>query len=958
MESVPFLKEIASLILQPGVYNLQETCIVFPNKRARLYLGKYIGELTDKPVWAPRYLTISELMEKASGYLYADRLTLLFELYKVYREVSGSGESFDTFYPYCETLLADFDEIDKYLVDAADLFGNLAGLKSIEGRFNYLTPDQIDLVRKFWNTFDPENISEGQKTFLSLWELLPAVYHGLRNRLHGQKLAYEGMAYRKAIDNIPDFASITGFDYTKFLFVGFNALNTCEEKLFRHLRNLGLAEFFWDYDTWYTNNDVHEAGFFIRNNLKNFPANKAVNHENLLSSSKRVFFVPVSSNTGQAAMLPQIFDSLGISGEKNKENTALVLADENLLLPVLYAIPGCVTEVNVTMGYPLAGSSVFNLVDSLYELARNLKTDQEGKSTWYFKDVLAILNNPLLKTRYNDLPDAIMQKVIEHNLVYLQKEEIFPDPENDFIFSGLLSAETTGRYLADIIASVMRQMTSQTGNHGSADPVQLEVLFQVYTFITRLNDLLTSYSIAPGTDTLFRLVRKMMRTMHLPFSGEPLAGLQVLGLLETRTIDFDNVILLSANEGILPRTSDASSFIPYNIRAGFGLPTPEHYDSISAYYFYRLIQRAKNIALVYDSSSGGLHTGERSRFLHQISYEMPLKVTEIFPHATIARIPVKPIVIQKTGDVLSVLNSYLVKDGKLLSPSAINEFLNCPLKFCFHHLLDLPQPVEVAEEIDARLLGNLLHKAMKILYSGFGTKLVTREMLEALMKEGDSIDLALDKAFNEELFGISGEEEPRKIEGYNLIIRQVIRTYIHQLVRTEVESEPFSIVSLEARYKATFGLSVDGGPVELQVGGIIDRIDLRQGNIVIIDYKTGAVKNSFATIGSLFSSDDRLRNDAVFQVLLYAHIYDQLYPGNNVVPGLYFIRGSHSGDFSYLIKHTAKKETVNSYASVKQEFELLLQHHLSRMFSTKETFNQTQNLKVCGYCAYAAICRR
>ncbi|MBN1791242.1 MAG: PD-(D/E)XK nuclease family protein [Bacteroidales bacterium] len=957
MKSVPFLKEIAALLLQPEVYNLQETCVVFPNKRARLYLGKYIGELTDKPVWAPQYLTISELMEKASGYLYADRLTLLFELYRVYIEVSGSGESFDTFYPYSETLLADFDEIDKYLVDAADLFGNLAGLKSIEGRFNYLTPEQIELIRKFWNTFDPENISDGQKTFLSLWELLPDVYQGLRNRLHGEKLAYEGMAYRKAVESISDFVNTTGFDYRKYLFVGFNALNTCEEKLFRHLKNLGLAEFFWDYDSWYTNNDIHEAGFFIRNNLKNFPSPRSINPENLLDSDKRVFFVPVSSNTGQAAMLPRIFDTLGIAGEKDKD-TALVLADENLLLPVLYAIPGYVKDVNVTMGYPLAGSLVFNLVDSLYELVRNSKTDQQGDTLWYYKDVLAVLNNPLLKSGYNELAESIRQKVLDHNLVYLQKKDLFPDTDHDIIFSGLLSSAGVESYLTEVIASVMRQMASQDKDQGSADPVQLEILFQVYTFLTRLDDLLTSHDIHPGMDTLFRLIRKMMRTMHLPFSGEPLAGLQVLGLLETRTLDFDNVILLSANEGILPRISNASSFIPYNIRAGFSMPTPEHYDAISAYHFYRLIQRAKNIALVYDSSSGGLHTGERSRFLHQIAYEMTLKVTEIFPQATIARIPVKPIVMHKTGAVAAALQGYLGKDGKLLSPSAINEFLNCPLKFCFHHLLDLPQPTEVAEEVDARLLGNLLHKAMKILYSGFGTKPVTRELLEASLKEERSIDMALDKAFQEELFGISEGTGLRKVEGYNLIIRQVIRTYIHQLVRAEMESEPFSIIGLEERYKTAFHLSVDGSPVELQIGGIIDRIDLRQGSTFIIDYKTGTVKNSFTTIESLFNSEDRLRNDAVFQVLLYAHMYDELYPGNNIVPGLYFIRASHSGDFSCLIKHTARKETLNSYASVKQEFEPLLRQNLIRMFSSGEPFTQTQNLKVCGYCAYAAICRR
>lgn len=958
MESIPFLKEIASMLLQPGAYNLPETCVVFPNKRARLYLGKYLGELTDKPIWAPRYLTISELMEKASGYLYADRMTLLFESYKVYSEVSGSLESFDSYYPYSETLLADFDEIDKYLVNATDIFGNLAGLKSIDGRFNYLTEDQIALIQRFWNTFDPENISEGQKTFLSIWEVLPVMYHELRNRLHRQNLAYEGMAYRRAIEKFSDIREITGLDYQKYLFVGFNALNACEEKLFRYLKNLDRAEFFWDYDTWYTNNDIHEAGFFIRKNLRNFPQIKPVNHENLLVNNKRIHFVPVSSNTGQAGALSFIFNTLGITNEQDKEHTALVLADENLLIPVLYAIPGDVTEVNVTMGYPLAGSAVYNLVDSLYELLRNSKQGLQGKTAWYFKDVLTVLGNPLLKSYYKHLSEDIRQKIIDQNLVYLQKTDLFQDHPKDLIFKERSGAENTCQYLLEIIAAILKQRALQNEGSGSSDQVQLEILYQVYIFLTRLQDLLSSQSFFPDTDTMFRLIRKMMRTMHLPFSGEPLAGLQVLGLLETRTLDFDHIILLSANEGILPRASDIPSYIPYSLRAGFNLPTPEHYDSIYAYYFYRLIQRAKNVALVYDCSTGGLRTGERSRFLHQIFYEMPLPVTEIIPAASIAQIPVKPIIIEKTGDVATALARYTGKEGKLLSPSAFNEFLNCPLKFYHHHIVGLPQPDEVAEEIDARMFGNLLHKAMRIIFTPLGQSLVTREKLEPLLKEGHFIDMALDKAFSEELFGNVESKGHRKIEGYNLIVRQVIRTYIRQLILAELETGPFSIKGLEEKHVASISLTVDGRLIELQVGGIIDRIDLRQDSIIIIDYKTGSVKSSFTNIESLFNAGEQLRNEAVFQVLLYAHVYEMLHPGNTVVPGLYFVRASHSGDFSYTLYQGTRKEAITSYTAVKQEFEPLLHQHLARLFNSQEPFTQTANLKVCAFCAYAGICRR
>jgi hypothetical protein len=958
MRSTPFLKEIASILLQPGAYDLPATCVVFPNKRARLYLSKYIGELTDKPVWAPRYLTISELMEKISGYLFVDKLTLLFELFDVYTKTTGSNENFDSFYPYSETLLADFDEIDKYMVNASDLFGNLAGLKSIDGRFNYLSDDQIALIRRFWSTFNPERISEGQEVFISLWEALPVVYHELKSRLQNRKMAYEGMAYRQAIENIGDGNELNIPEFQKFLFVGFNALNTCEEKLFMYLKNLNRAEFFWDYDNWYANNDIHEAGFFIRKNLRNFPQTKPVNHENLVTNNKSVLFIPVSSNSGQAGILPQVFNRFGIHNSNNVEHTALVLADENLLISTLYAIPGYISGVNITMGYPLAGSSVFNLIDCLYELIRNSRNGGAGKTMWYFRDVLAIMGNPMLKTCYPDKGEHVRQKVILHNMVYLKEEDILHEQSEDLIFNDRLQKENVCQYLLNITANIISQLPALDEKSGSPDPVHLETLFQVYTFLTRLKDTLALQSFVPGTDILFKLIRKMMRSMHIPFSGEPLAGLQILGILETRTLDFENVILLSANEGILPKSADTPSFIPYNLRAGFGLPTPEHHDSIYAYYFYRLIQRAQNIALVYDSSSGGLRTGERSRFLHQLYYETSLPVTEIIFESSIAQLPVKPIIIEKTYDVAIALGYYTGNEGKLLSPSAINEFLSCPLKFYFHHIAGLPQPDEVTEEIDARMFGNLLHSALKLIYSGFNQSLITRERLEVALKDEGVIDAALDKAFSEALFGDTAGTGNRKPEGFNLIVRQVIHTYIRQFIRTELDSCPFNIVSLEERYMITIPVTGHENISDINIGGIIDRIDIQDGKTRILDYKTGAVKNSFTNVESLFDAGEKIRNDAAFQVLLYAFVYDKLNPGNIIVPGLYFLRNSHTEDFSCSLRFGSKKEALSNFTVVQQEFEALLQKNLSRLFDFREPFTQTANLQVCQYCSYAAICRR
>jgi CRISPR/Cas system-associated exonuclease Cas4 (RecB family) len=955
MPSLPFLKEIASVLLRPDEYNLPETCVVFPNKRARLYLSKYMGELTDKPVWAPRYTTINELMESLSGYKYADKLTILFELFEIYRKATQSSENFENFYTYADPLLSDFDEIDKYLADARDLFSNLEGLKAIEGKFSYLSDEQVAAIRQFWNTFDPDHTSEGQRTFISLWNVLPEMYTRLRERLSIAGLAYEGMAYRKVAEDIRNNNKIEGLDAGKYLFVGFNALNKCEESLFRHLKNSHKAEFYWDYDSWYTQNEIHEAGSFIRKNLRDFPQTKPVNHDNFSSGTKNIWFLPVPSNTGQAGALSYIFEKLDIQ-QTSTSHTALVLADENLLIPVLYAIPETITNLNITMGYPIMGSVVFSLVDSLYELERNKRSDAEGISAYYYHDVVSILGNPLLKSIYGEHIQRVRQLIIRSNLVYLSRKQILGDKSQDIVFYPGTVKNNACQYLAEVFEFLIRSLAA-TENKQEADPVQMEILFQVYTYLIRLNDILANYSFEPGYETLFRLIRRMLKTLHIPFNGEPLAGLQLLGILETRTLDFDNVIILSMNEGVLPRSSAIPSFIPQNLRFGFGLPTPDHQDSIYAYYFYRLIQRASHVVLAYDSSTGGLRTGERSRFMHQLYYELPGVVKEINPAYPVTLLHADPIIVEKKGEVARILMLFSEEGGKILSPSALNEFLNCPLRFYFHHIAGLPQPEEVTEDIDARIFGNLLHKAMQILYGSFGSSLIVKEQLENILKKDDLLNDSLEKAFYEVLFG-NDESTARKIEGYNLIVRQIIRSYMRNIVSTDAEASAFSIAHLEKHVETTVSVDMGMNPISLKLGGTIDRVDLIEGRFRIVDYKTGMVKNSFGTVLSLFEGNDNLRNDAVFQVLLYAMIYQKLRPDAIIVPALCFVRGSHSENFSYHIQYGEKKKKLEDYREVKTEFEELIQFHLARLFNLDEPFTHTDNVKICENCPYAVICRK
>jgi CRISPR/Cas system-associated exonuclease Cas4 (RecB family) len=586
----------------------------------------------------------------------------------------------------------------------------------------------------------------------------------------------------------------------------------------------------------------------------------------------------------------------------------------------------------------------------------NILTPGAGLA-YYYKDVLSILGNPLLRTIYGEHIQRVRNLITKSNLVYLTVKEILDGKSDDILFHTGSVKENACNYLADVFEFLIRKLAAPE-NEVRTDPVQMEILFQVYTYLTRLKDILANYTFEPGYETLFRLIRRMLKTLHIPFNGEPLAGLQLLGILETRTLDFDNVIILSMNEGILPRSSAIPSFIPQNLRFGFGLPTPDHQDSIYAYYFYRLIQRASNVVLIYDSSTGGLRTGERSRFMHQLYYELPGAVKEINPSFPVTLLRPPPIIVEKKGEIAEALLLYAEGGKKTLSPSALNEFLNCSLRFYFHHIAGLPQPEEVTEDIDARIFGNLLHKAMQILYTRFGSSLLTKDQLVGLLKKEDLINDALDRSFHEVLFGNGEGSSSRQIEGFNLIIRQIIKSYIHNLVSMDAAGGAFIIADLEKHVETTVPVDTADNLLSVRIGGTIDRIDLYEGQFRILDYKTGMVKNSFGTVSSLFDNGEKLRNDAVFQVLLYAMIYHKLNPGGSIIPALCFVRGSHADNFSYSIQYGEKKKKLEEYREVKTEFEELIQLHLERLFNLNEPFVQTENTKICENCPYAVICRK
>jgi CRISPR/Cas system-associated exonuclease Cas4 (RecB family) len=957
-----FLQDIARHVYSEHKDVLSDICIVFPNKRARLYFNKYLSQLTEKSLWAPGYYTINELMEKLSGLQIADPLALVFELYAAFREVTKSQEKFDDFYFYIEIMLSDFDDIDKYLIDPKDIFKNLANIKNIESYFNYLTGEQIEVIRRFWNTFDAENISEDQKSFLSLWDSMYNIYMSFNNRLRNRKLAYEGMAYKEVIDKI-NRNTLEEPDTRKYIIIGFNALNICERQFFRHLRNTGKGEFYWDYDKYYTDNNIHEAGYFLRDNIKEFPPPSGLlSHDNISKKEKNISFISVPSNIGQAKVIPQCLKKAGELSNIDLNKSVIVLADENLLLPVLNSLPEEIEEINVSMGYPFKETPVYALIEKLADINHNARKGKDGKIRFYHKDVIALLKLPVFKNIMKDEADALIKAITGKNKVLISKDELHKNEILYSIFQDIDNPLTIPAYILKILKSFIDIHKQNISETDMAARVEIDFIYHAYTYIQRFNEIIKNTDIEFTASTLFRLLEGILRNLSIPFSGEPLAGIQVMGILETRTLDFDNIILLSMNEDIYPKSAGIPSFIPVSLRYGFNLQVPEHQDAIYAYYFYRLIQRARNIFLVYNTRTDGLSTGERSRFLHQLYYEPAFNVNEESYTYDISPFIKKPVIATKKAIDSNMMRGYISQHSPLcLTPSALNTYLDCPLRFYFRYIAELKEPEEITENIDPAIFGSILHKAVNIMYKPYVNEHVNENTINKIIENKNIYESAINEAFIIEYF--RGQDKNSKIDitGRNLIIKEVIKKYVSRILEIDKTYCPFRIIDLEKHYEAYIPVVIGNKNVRLRIGGTIDRIDEKEEKIRIVDYKTGKVESSFNSIDSLFDHTDPARNSAAFQALMYSMIY-MLNEGDvTIVPSLYRMRDTFDKDFDYrlILKKDGKDvNPVNDFRLLSEEFSQRLQQSVSEIYNDKKEFTQTDDLKVCKFCPYAGICHR
>jgi CRISPR/Cas system-associated exonuclease Cas4 (RecB family) len=944
----PFLKQVADYLYTNHKAELSEYCLVFPGRRAGVFFTAYLNELVEKPILAPEIITINELISSLTDLQQVDPVSLVLKLQEVYSKETGHQEPLDEFFFWGEILLADFDEIDKYLLNADDLFRNISDLKELENQFDYLSEEQKQAIDEFWGNLDKVPHSFNKEKFITIWVKLAGIYHRFKSILKQNNLAYSGMIYREVADRFSYI--LPQLTAKKYVFVGFNALNECEKTIFRKLDKLQKAMFFWDFEAFYLKDSGNEAGRFLRTNMVVFPApHNFVPEKEIPSNGRKITLVSVPGNItqAQAINLPQVLESFPVNDRF--DNTAFVLADENLLIPVISSVGNRFTDINITMGYPFVNTPVYGFISQLISLQKNIRRSSRS-SVFYYKPVVAILNHQFLVTpEIKEFVSAIHRK----NKVYINTADL---NFNDSVRK-IFATPESWRDILDYFLEVLKELSLKFDS-GENEQVKLEAeyLFQAFLAIQRLKDTLTAINIPDfPVKILYRLLDQSLRRISIPFEGEPLTGLQIMGLLETRCLDFQNLVLFSANEGFLPKISVGQSFVPYHLRKGFGMPTYEDRDAMYAYYFYRLLHRSENAVIVYNSVTEGVASSEKSRFLYQLLYDSDFDVEELNLSFNFKGNSNEPIQVEASnGHIQKLISNYSKRN---LSPSAINTYLDCKLKFYFKYIAGIKESDEVKEEIDAVLFGNLFHYAMELLYTPFLNKSVEASALKLLKGDKRKIDEIVRLAIGMKYYQLSQEEASKlKLTGQSILIASHINDYILQLLENDIRFAPFYLKSLEKEYAADFEVTSGANKFSVRIGGIIDRIDQTADGLRIIDYKTGRnLKLDFKDWSHLVDRKFADRRKEIFQTFIYSDILSREENQFPIYPLIYKLDNLFADDFIPNVVFQGQKVI---YQQVKNEFTDIFAEVLTEMFNVGNVYSQTSDSKKCGYCAYNKMCRR
>ncbi|EMR01997.1 PD-(D/E)XK nuclease family protein [Cesiribacter andamanensis] len=979
-----FLEELASEVLTHYPDQLDGLTLVFPNRRAGLFFQQYLAGQLNQPVWSPQVLTLEEFIGSLSPLKKADGLLLVFELFEIYKSLAPTDESFDKFFFWGEMLLQDFDAVDQHLVDARLLFTNIVQLNALDGGLDFLSEEQITVVQEFWQHFGTANSRQKQE-FIAIWEILPQVYARYRQRLQELGIGYQGLQFRQVAEACRTLQ--LEHPYRHVVFAGFNALTPAEESVLSHfIKNEG-ARMYWDTDAYYLQDLWQEAGHFLRRHARSkilgptFPPSPPAH---LKGSNKYIEFIGVPLEVGQAkAMGEKLLHCLQEQQGLKLERTAIVLPDEHMLFPVLHSIPEQYTDsrgsvhpidtVNVTMGYPLRSTPLFSLIELMVELQGSAR-GAGAKAQFHFRTVLALLRHPYIYYVQTELARENIHAIEAKNRVYLSASELKGEsPLYTTLFRRIEGIQPLFDYLLQVLELINESINEENYEQPT---LEQEYIYQFFTHLKRLRELVQQQRLQLQMPVFLKLLRQIVQEQRLPFTGEPLSGLQIMGVLETRLLDFENLFILSMNEGTFPPAPSHGSFIPYNLRRGWGLPTFDQQDALYAYYFYRMLQRAKNVHIFYNTSSAYGLNGERSRLLYQLLYESGLPVRQQVLTHPLQLARALPLEIPKSQGVWEVLQQHLSLQGdppaRRFTPSALNTYLDCRLRFYFRYVAGIQEPDEVQEEVDPAVFGNLVHRAMELLYlehirdSKGGVPVLEPEDLRQLHR---GLPAVVDRAFAEH-YGV----KEVSFEGRNHIVRSIVEKLGSAILRCDEEYAPFEIIALESeshfsrgeraenRYRMEVPIRIGGQAYRVGLKGIIDRIDRKEGKVRILDYKTGQDEKRFESLASLFERDNLRRNKAAMQTLLYSLLYLSAHPQEEarVIPGLYNSRELFSPGFDVRLEIKGERgyQPVQDVRDYADDYLAQLRSLLEELFDPAIPFTQTENLRKCEYCAYRGMCHR
>ena len=966
-----FVEEVALRLCEKYGDELSSLTVVLPSKRARLFFAEALSKVVDRPIWEPDYASIDDFMCQLSALRKADKLRLVAELHKVYSKYHE--ENFAEFYHWGEVLLADFDMVDKYMVDASQLFANIRDLKELESDMSYLSAEQIEMINRFWRTLtggrnEVIEDSKAKSCFLKVWRSLGAIYEEYRANLRELHIGYTGMIYREAVERLSK-GEVELPDNKRCAFVGFNALSKCEKSLLQYMQRRGCAEFYWDYDRYYTDNSFQEAGLFIRENLAMFGESESISHDNLCNI-KSVNVLSTSSNVAQCQCVVDILEQIAAqNGGVLDKDTAVVLTDENLLMPLLYAIPEKFKNgqeyregelagrpaINVTMGYPLRNTLAYSFVERLLELQKHAQRNEQGEATFYYVDVEGLLTHPYISdasTQYAEL----RADITKHRLFQVPQSMLATTSLLQQIFRKAEGWSELSNYLLEVI-----DVISSTMEAGEEGAFRQEYLMIISDAIAKLQNIVTQCEV-PISDKIYRsLVRRHLQAERVPFTGEPLEGLQIMGILETRNLDFKNVIILSMTDNNFPgsRATD-KSFLPYGLRYGFAIPTAEHHEGVYAYYFYRLIERAENLYMLYSSAADDKSTGEPSRYIRQMEYETDFKINYTNVGVEVSLSDSSCIDVEKSFEVFDKLLRFT--RNKTLSPTAFSTYVKCPLKFYFNVVERLRPEDELEESVDNMTFGNIFHEAADLLYSQIQGDADPAQRLSELRKNGE-VDRCVDKAIAKVYFGDSDTILRHELGGEMLIIRNIVREYLgNNLLNYDIRNNDFVVTETESDLKMTLPIEVANEKFEVHLAGRADRIDsLNNGLMRVIDYKTGKPRLNYNGIESLFHGEPiaTKRESNIINTLLYSMMLSHE-RGRDVRPELYYVSSMVRDDYSSCFVETVERKSRNleAYSEVAEAFEAEVVKVLCEMFDRSIPFKQCEDDSACKYCDYQTICNR